>query len=102
MTALLPYPGLIVGAILFCLGLFTLTSHRSVIRMLFGVELMLNAVLLNFVIFSAGYGDVNGSVFSVMIMAGAAAEAAVALALVFALFASLRSSDIESTAELRG
>ncbi|HBW47185.1 TPA: NADH-quinone oxidoreductase subunit NuoK [bacterium] len=100
MNALPPFFALVVGSILFALGLAAITLHRSIIRMLFGIELMLNAAILNFVAFGAGYGDANGAVFAIMIMAGAAAEAAVSLALVFAFFAIMRSSDIESRKEL--
>mgnify|MGYP001601974220 CR=1 FL=1 len=93
------YP-LTVGAILFALGLFCLAAHRSAVRILLGIELMLNASILNFVAFGAQYNDVGGAVFSIAIMAGAASEAAVGLALVFALFAIKRRSDVELSDEL--
>jgi NADH-quinone oxidoreductase subunit K len=93
---------LTVGAILFALGLFCLAAHRNAIRILLGIELMLNAAIINFVAFGAQHGDPSGGVFAIAIMAGAAAEAAVGLALVFALFAIRRQSDIETGQELVG
>ncbi len=100
MSALPPVFFLTIGAILFALGFYCLAAHRSAIRMLMGVELMLNASLLNFVAFGAGLGDRGGATFAVMIMAGAAAEAAVGLALVFALYATTRRSDMAESRTL--
>lgn len=91
---------LITGAALFALGLACIAIHRSAIRVLLGIELMLNAALLNFVAFGSMHGNLEGAVFSIAIMAGAAAEAAVALALVFALYAIKRRSDLELSTEL--
>ncbi|MBL4888851.1 MAG: NADH-quinone oxidoreductase subunit NuoK [Candidatus Lindowbacteria bacterium] len=99
MTVDLSIP-LMVGAVLFALGIFCLAAHRSAIRLLLGIELMLNAAIINFVAFGAVHGNVEGAVFSIAIMAGAAAEAAVGMALVFALFAITRQSDVELATEL--
>ena len=100
MTSLPLAVALVVGAILFAVGLFCLAAHRSAVRMLIGIELMLNASILNFVVFGAYHGDIGGGVFAIAIMAGAAAEAAVGLALVFALFALKTRSDVEISTEL--
>jgi len=93
---------LVTGAVLFALGIFCVAAHRSAVRVLLGIELMLNAAILNFVAFGAYHGDVGGSVFAIAIMAGAAAETAVALGLVFALFAIKGRSDLELSDELAG
>ncbi|RMH57520.1 MAG: NADH-quinone oxidoreductase subunit NuoK [Candidatus Hydrogenedentota bacterium] len=93
---------LITGALLFSLGTFCLAIHRNAIRILLGIELMLNASILNFTVFSKMYGNVDGGVAAIAVMAAAAAEAAVGLALVFALFALKRHSDLEKTTELSG
>ncbi len=89
-----------VAAILFGLGFFCLAAHRSAVRILLGVELMLNAALLNFIVFGRDHLDPGGAVFALAVMAGAAAEAAVGLALVFALFSVRRRSDLEIQNEL--
>lgn len=92
---------LAVSAGLFAAGILTLTVHRSAIRILLGVELLLNAANLNFVAFAqARGGDVGAHVTAIIVMAAAAAEAAVALALAYTLFATLGSSDAERATEL--
>lgn len=91
---------LITGALLFALGLLCIMIHRSVVRVLLGIELMLNASILNFIYYGLAHADPGGAVFAIAVMAGAAAEAAVGLALVFALFAVHRHSDVESAREL--
>lgn len=91
---------IMIGAALFALGIFCLAAHRSAIRVLLGIELMLNASILNFVAFARHHGDVEGAVFSIVVMATAAAEAAVGLALVFSLYAIKRGSDAELATEL--
>lgn len=78
---------LTVGAVLFSLGLFAVMSRRNAVGILMGVELMLNAANLNFVAFSryVEHG-VNGQVMAAFVIVLAAAEAAVALAIVLAMF----------------
>lgn len=100
MTVLPSAYAVAVAAILFGLGLFCLAAHRSAVRVLLGVELMLNAALLNFVAFGRDHLDPGGALFALAVIAGAAAEAAVGLALVFALFAVNRRSDLEIQNEL--
>lgn len=93
---------LTVSGGLFTIGLLCLVLHRSAVRILIGVELMLNASILNFVHFAVVHGDTSGGVFAIAVMAGAAAETAVALALVLALFAQHRRSDLTLSDELAG
>lgn len=90
----------ITSAVLFALGIFTVSVHRSAVRILLGIELMLNASILNFVAFGAHHGDIGGATFAVAIMAGAAAETAVGLGLIYALFKIKARSDIELSTEL--
>lgn len=85
-----------VAAALFALGVFALVARRNVIGMLMGVELILNAASLNFVAFARfSGGGVDGQVFSLFIIVLAAAEAAIALALVVAVFQVHRTSDLD-------
>jgi NADH-quinone oxidoreductase subunit K len=77
---------LIVSAILFTLGTTGVFLRRNLITILLSVEIMLNAVNLTFVAFGRYAGDVNGQIIVFFVMTVAAAEAAVGLALVIALF----------------
>ena len=77
---------LIVSAILFAIGSAGVFLRRNLITILLSVEIMLNAVNLSFVAFGRAAGDVNGQIITFFVMTVAAAEAAVGLALVIALF----------------
>jgi len=94
---------LILSAILFGIGLLTVATRRNAVAVLMGVELILNAAALNFVAFSHYVeGAVGGQVFAVFIIVLAAAEAAIALAIVLAIFRHFRSIDAVETSTLRG
>ena len=77
---------LIVSAILFALGTTGVFLRKNLITILLSVEIMLNAVNLTFVAFGRYAADVNGQIIVFFVMTVAAAEAAVGLALVIALF----------------
>jgi len=77
---------LIVSAILFTIGSAGVFLRRNLITILLSVEIMLNAVNLSFVAFGRAAGDVNGQIITFFVITVAAAEAAVGLALVIALF----------------
>ncbi|MEZ4272224.1 MAG: NADH-quinone oxidoreductase subunit NuoK [Myxococcota bacterium] len=93
-----------VAAILFCLGFYTVATRKNAVAILMGVELILNAANINFVAFSR-YGDVAkpivGQVFPVFGIMIAAAEAAVGLAIVLAIFQNWDSIDTEKTSSLK-
>jgi len=93
---------LVVSAVLFGLGLLTVATRRNAVGILMGVELILNAAALNFVAF-AHYveGAVTGMVFALFIIVLAAAEAAIALAIVLAIFRHFRCIDSTQTTTLR-
>lgn len=93
----------VVTAILFGLGLYTVSTRKSAVAVLMGVELLLNAAALNFVGASryAG-GGVGGQVFALVIIVFAATEAAVALAIVLLAFRATRTIDLEASSRLRG
>ena len=93
---------LVVSAVLLAIGLFTVTTRRNAVAILMGVELILNAASLNFVAFSHFvHGSITGQVFSVFIIVLAAAEAAIALSIVLAIFRHFRAIDAEETSTLR-
>lgn len=94
---------LIVSAALFCLGLVCIITRRNSIAVLIGIELILNAAGLNFVAFSR-YGNfgIEGPAFSLFIIVLAAAEAVIALAMVFTLQRKFKTVDVDRTDRLRG
>ena len=91
---------LILACILFALGVFGVLVRRNAIILFMCVELMLNAVNLAFVVFSRQAG-IEGQVFVFFVMAVAAAEAAVGLALVIAIFRHIDSVDMKNFNLLR-
>ena len=77
---------LVVAAALFVLGVIGVLTRRNVVIVLMSIELILNAVNLNLVAFSRMWGNLNGQLFAIFIVVDAAAEAAVGLGLIIALF----------------
>jgi NADH-quinone oxidoreductase subunit K len=93
---------LVLSAVLFAIGLLTVATRRNAVAVLMGVEIILNAAALNFVAFSHYVeGSVGGQVVAVFIIVMAAAEAAIALAIVLAIFRHFRSIDANETSTLR-
>jgi NADH-quinone oxidoreductase subunit K len=90
---------LIVGAALFCIGLYGALSRRNAVGVLMGVELMLNAVNINLLAFwrqvEAAHGTMAGQVFAIIVITVAAAEAAVGLALVIAVYRGRRTVNVD-------
>ena len=93
---------LIVAAILFCLGLSGILLRRNMIVMLMSIELMLNAVNLTFVTFSHFNQNLDGQIIVLFVMAIAAAEAGVGLALAVMLFKKFKELNISFFEHLRG
>jgi NADH:ubiquinone oxidoreductase subunit K len=95
---------LLLSAALFCIGLFGAITRRNAVSMLMSLELMLNAVNLNFIAFNAYLhkGPLVGQMFTLFTITIAAAEATVGLALVVSLFRARRSVRIEDVDLLRG
>lgn len=95
---------LVVAAILFCAGLYTVLTRRNAVSVLMGVELVLNAANLNFVAF-ARYADASplaaGNLFVVFTVILAAAEAAVALAIILGIYQNFGSTDVDETRTLK-
>jgi NADH:ubiquinone oxidoreductase subunit K len=95
---------LVVGALLFCVGLFVALSKRNAIGILMGLELMLNAVnltLLAFSRFSERSHPVTGQVFVEFVLTVAAAEAAVALALAITVYRNRDTVNVDQITMLR-
>ncbi len=94
---------LVLSGILFSLGVYGVLARRNAVLVLMSVELMLNAVSLNFVAFAA-YLDPNkatGIVFAVFVIAVAAAEVGLALAIVIRLFRNRATANVDEAATMR-
>ena len=86
---------LILAAILFTIGATGVLIRRNAIVLFMCIELMLNAVNLTFVAFSSYFGDVTGQLFVFIVMTVAAAEAAVGLGIIIAIFRNRESLDVD-------
>ena len=96
------YHYLAVAAVLLVLGLYTLATRRNAIGILLGVELILNAANLNFAAFATmGGGDMGGMVTALFVIALAAAESIVALAIVLAIFNRYRSIEVDKVSRMK-
>jgi NADH-quinone oxidoreductase subunit K len=95
----------ILAALLFCIGLVGVLTRRNAIIVLIGIEIMLNAANLNFIAFWR-YGEnteaLSGPLFALFAIAVAAAEVAVGLALVIAVYRHYRSVDVDKLKSLKG
>ena len=93
---------LVLGALLFSLGVLTVATRRNAVGVLMGVELILNGANVNFVAFNHWVtGGISGQVFALFVIVLAAAEAAVGLAIVLALFQTFRSIDVRTADTMR-
>ena len=93
---------LFISAVLFSLGVFAVMTRRNGIAVLMGVELMRNAANINFVAFSRFGGmNLDGHIFSLFVIVLAAAEAAVALAIVINIYNNLNTINIDDASELK-
>ena len=94
---------LVLGALLFAISVVGIFLNRkNLIVLLMAIELMLLAVNMNFVAFSRDLHDINGQVFVFFILTVAAAESAIGLAILVALFRNLRSIHVDDLDTLKG
>ena len=95
---------LVVAALLFACGVYGLVSRCTVIGMLISAELILSAASLNFMAFSRflAPNPVTGQIFTLFIMAIAAAEAAIAVSIMIAVYRNYKSIESEDLIDLRG
>ena len=103
MTSLTLSHFLVLGAILFAIsvvGIFL--NRRNLIVLLMAIELMLLAVNMNFIAFAHFLNDISGQVFVFFILTVAAAESAIGLAILVALFRNLRSINVDDLGTLKG
>lgn len=94
---------LILSAMLFATGVLAVTLRRNAIGLLIGIELMLNAANINLVAFSRHLGNhVDGAVYAIFVIMLAAAEAAVAIAILLNVFHHAASISVDDYTEMKG
>lgn len=92
----------ILAAILFSIGVAGVLMRRNAIILFMSIEVMLNAVNLTFVAFARELSALDGQVFVFFVMTVAAAEVAIGLALIVAVFRTLGSTDVDDVSRLKG
>jgi NADH-quinone oxidoreductase subunit K len=94
---------LVVSAALFSLGVLGVLTRRNAVNVLMGIELILNSANVNLVAFSRfGVGNLQGQMFAVFVIVIAAAEVAVALAIILTLYRLRRTPNLDDADSLRG
>ena len=93
---------LLLGAILFCIGVYGVIARKNTVLVLMSIELILNAVNINLLAFGAMWGDITGSVFALFVIAVAAAEVGVGLAMVLIIYRNRSSVDLDDVDSMRG
>ena len=93
---------LLLSSVLFCIGVYGVLARRNGVMVLMSIELILNAVNINLVAFGAFHGNIAGEVFALFIIAIAAAEVGVGLAIVLLIFRNKRSVDLSEVDLMRG
>jgi NADH:ubiquinone oxidoreductase subunit K len=93
---------LLLGAVLFCVGVYGALARRNAVLVLMSIELILNSVNINLIAFGAMHGSVAGAVFALFIIAIAAAEVGVGLAIVLLIYRNRKSVDLDDVAEMKG
>ena len=93
---------LMLSAFLFCIGVYGVLARRNGVMVLMSIELMLNAVNINLVAFSARLNDAAGQVFALFVIAIAAAEVGVGLAIVLLIYRNRASVDLDEVDLMKG
>jgi NADH:ubiquinone oxidoreductase subunit K len=93
---------LFLGAVLFCIGVYGVITRRNAVMVLMSIELILNSVNINLIAFSLRNGSVDGHVFALYVIAVAAAEVGVGLAMVLLVYRNRRSIALDDLAEMKG
>ena len=93
---------LLLAAVLFCIGVYGVLARRNAVMVLMSIELILNAVNINLVAFAAMNGDIGGQVFALFVIAVAAAEVGVGLAIILLIYRNRASVDLEELDRMKG
>ena len=97
-------PYLMLASILFSFGIYAVITRKNAVAILMGIELILNSANINFITFNrfGNFETLDGHVFSIFIIVLAAAEAAVALAIIINLFKNIGTVDVNKAQEMKG
>ena len=93
---------LLLGAVLFCIGVYGVIARKNAVMVLMSIELILNSVNINLLAFSQVYRNLDGNVFALYIIAVAAAEVGVGLAMVLLIYRNRRSISLDELSEMKG
>ncbi len=93
---------LLLSSVLFCIGVYGVLVRRNGVMVLMSIEIILNAVNINLVAFGAFNGTIVGEVFALFVIAIAAAEVGVGLAIVLLIFRNKRSVDVSEIDLMKG
>ena len=93
---------LILGAVLFSIGVYGVIARRNAVLVLMSIELILNSVNINLLAFSLRNGTADGHTFALYVIAVAAAEVGVGLAMVLLMYRNRRSIGLDEFAEMKG
>jgi NADH:ubiquinone oxidoreductase subunit K len=93
---------LMLGAVLFCIGVYGVIVRKNAVLVLMSIELILNSVNINLLAFSLRTGSVDGHTFALYVIAVAAAEVGVGLAMVLLMYRNRRSVGLDDLSEMKG
>ena len=93
---------LLLGAVLFCIGVYGVIARKNAVMVLMSIELILNAVNLNLLAFALKHNNPDGHTFALYVIAIAAAEVGVGLGLVLLIFRNKRSIQLDELSEMKG
>jgi len=93
---------LILGAVLFCIGVYGVIARKNAVMVLMSIELILNSVNINLLALSLRNGSVDGHTFALYVIAVAAAEVGVGLAMVLLMYRNRRSIGLDELSEMKG
>ena len=94
---------LVISTLMFFIGIYGFLTRRNLITMLMSIELILNSVNINFVVFNRFLypNQLNGHFFSLIVIAVAASEAAVAIAIIINIYRNFKSIDVENLDQMK-
>jgi len=93
---------LLLGAVLFCIGVYGALARKNAVLVLMSIELILNSVNINLIAFSMMNDNVDGQVFALFIIAVAAAEVGIGLAMVLLIYRNRRSIALDDLSTMKG
>ena len=93
---------LVLGAVLFCIGVYGVIARKNAVMLLMSVELILNSVNINLLAFDRIHQTLDGNVFALYIIAVAAAEVGVGLAMVLLIYRNRKSISLDELSEMKG